>query len=111
VKEDRSGPSGESVSQRLGNTLAGVDFADPVHQRVMRALTATGHYDETPDSFEWQAYEASDIAYFVHAGFPDLEGEVYALLADTGLHDPSQPDEDRCLRNDAANIARACNID
>lgn len=87
--------------------LADIDFADPVHQKVMRALTATGHYEETPDSFEWQAMEASDIAYIVHAGFSDLAGEVYAALENTGLHDTTQAQESECLWRDARAIAEA----
>lgn len=87
--------------------LTDVDFADPLHRRAMRALTATGHYEETPDSFEWQALEAADLAYIVSEGFRDLPGEVYALLENTGLHDTTQAHESECLWRDARAIAEA----
>ena len=84
-----------------------VDFGNPTHQKVMRALTETGHYDETANSFEWQALEASDIAYFFDEGFPGLEDEVYALLENTGLHDTTDPEQAACLRRDAKAIVKS----
>ena len=93
----------------MGISIGGprIDFADPIHQRAMRALTATGHYDETPDSFEWQVREAADIAGAVRSCPSGLADAVYAILEDTGLHDTSQPAEATCLRKDATAIASA----
>lgn len=63
---------------------------------------ATGHYDETPDAFEWLFREAQDLARVTATGSAaERVDAVVALLVDTAFHDPTNDDEERCLRADA----------
>lgn len=74
----------------------------------MKALMGTGHYDETPDAFEWLSAEAQDcVFYAIDGGFSDPLGEVYRTLENTGLHDTTDPLEAACLQRDAEAIVRA----
>ncbi len=75
----------------------------PEHRAVMRALMATGHYDETPDGFEWLWRDAEGC--LVAAEAADVETAVagaVAHLVDAGLH-PDDCDEGEldCLEHDA----------
>jgi hypothetical protein len=75
----------------------------------MRALTATGHYAETEDSFEWLVREAVDVVAAIEsrAGHAGRVAAVMAVLADTAFHDAADPVEAACLRRDAENIVIA----
>lgn len=78
-------------------------------RRAMRALTLTGHYTEDLNSFEWLTMEAADCAHLI-ATYPDRAvEEVFALLADTGLHDIEDPAEAACLQRDAESVVAAVN--
>jgi hypothetical protein len=82
------------------------NLADPRVRVAMKALTDTGHYEETPDSFEWLAMEAADCVYEVDELGNGLAG-IFALLADTGLHDVAIGTEELCLWADAAHVWEA----
>lgn len=85
-----------------------VDLADPRVRTAMRALMTTGHYEETEDAFEWLSGEAQDcVFYAIDGDFPDPVSEVYCTLANTGLHDITDPAEAACLRRDAEAVVRA----
>jgi hypothetical protein len=78
-------------------------------RRGMRALMATGHYEETEDAFEWLTLEAADVVDAIaandsHAG---QVAAVIAVLTGTGFHDVACPGEAACLRRDAESIVSA----
>lgn len=75
---------------------------DDRQRRAMEALVATGHYDETPDAFEWLFREAQDLARVTATGSAvERVDAVVALLVDTAFHDPTDEHEAQCLRADA----------
>jgi hypothetical protein len=75
---------------------------------AMFALTATGHYAETEDSFEWLVREAVDVVAAIESrSGAGRVAAVMAVLADTGFHDAADPVQAACLRRDAENIVIA----
>lgn len=75
----------------------------------MKALTATGRYMETEDSFEWLWREAADVARLVREYPEPIEAEarVHFLLCDTGCYDLTQHADRNAIDADVKAIVAA----
>lgn len=79
---------------------------------IMRVLTERGHYEETPDAFEWAQVDAG-----VAVRYMEERGQTIRNLWDaldhtgTGLHDTSfscgYPEQTACLKADVEAIVAA----
>lgn len=79
-----------------------VPDVSPEGRAAMRALTETGRYEETPNSYDWLWREATDVAAVVrdHPDVIEAETSVHFLLADTALYDlTSSADRDAIARD------------
>lgn len=76
---------------------------------AMAALTATGRYDETPDSFDWLWREATDVAAVVrdHPDVIEAEAQIHFLLADTALYDLTSHADRKAIGRDVPAIVAA----
>jgi hypothetical protein len=90
--------------------------ADPV-QRVALVLMRRGHYQdlsdakypvhiEDPDTVEWMRVDAENFVRCLNEKGHTIR-VAWDALVDTGLHDPDQPDQARCLMADVEALHKA----
>lgn len=81
----------------------------PEGRAAMRALTETGRYEETPDSYDWLWREATNVAALVR-DYPDVteaEARAHFLLCDTALYDLTQHEDRQAIGSDVSAIVAA----
>lgn len=80
--------------------------ASPEERAVMAVLTERGHYVEDFDSFQWANVDAVHVMEWLNE-----RGRTFRVawdaLVDTGLHDPTDDSECRCLGADVEAIREA----